>query len=54
MVGCAGGAGCAVEDGQPGLEGVLHEAEHQVHTTRPRGAGSRPSANTGTLSIAAG
>jgi hypothetical protein len=40
--------GCPAEDGQPGLEGVLHEAEHQVYPARPRGIGRRSSSNPGT------
>jgi hypothetical protein len=40
--------GCPAEDGQPGLEGVLHEAEHQVHPARPRGFGRRSSSDPGT------
>ncbi len=40
--------GCPAEDGQPGLEGVLHEAEHQVYPARPRGIGRRSSSDPGT------
>ncbi len=40
--------GCPAEDGQPGLEGVLDEAEHQVYPARPRGIGRRSSSDPGT------
>jgi hypothetical protein len=40
--------GCPAEDGQPGLEGVLYEAEHQVHPARTRGIGRRSSTDPGT------